>query len=592
MKLLKYLFGTSCVALALSSCDIDNVENYGEMSSSSFPKTEQHGNELLAAVYQNLNAVMANPQMTNLYMMQLASDDCLGGGGENDKLMQSLDLFLNSGASVTKDFYNQRYNGISRANGVISAIPGANISDELKNQFLGEALFLRAYYHFDLASMYGNVPLITVERTEDKPAEVSELYGQMLQDLRDAVEKLPAQNNINERIGHIDKYGAEAMLARVWLFYTGFYCNGTKVADLVSPNYQPMESVALPDGSTLTKAKVVEYITDCVNNSGYSLVPDFRNLWAYTNSYTVNDYTYTQGKGLKWVEDNNGHNPESMFAIKFNKLADWSTTIGYANGLALHMGVRGGEADYGGNFPFGSGWGAGPVAPNLVDDWQAADVDNKDVRLKATIAFWSDYPNHTLGGGGGYMQETEYYAKKWSPISAVDKTQESGYACCFENLMYGTDGWSGNAYNHQLNNIHDLVLIRFADALLMHSELTETVDGINKVRERAGLDPIGSYSLNALQNERRWELACEGIRFNDLRRWHIAASALAKQQNVKIWNYVHEQTTNKPQQGGYAVRYNATAGFQKVPDDVVSMGSMPQNEGWTAADSEYGAWQN
>lgn len=59
----------------------------------------------------------------------------------------------------------------------------------------------------------------------------------------------------------------------------------------------------------------------------------------------------------------------------------------------------------------------------------------------------------------------------------------------------------------QTGNIHDLVLIRFADVLLMQSELKEDVSGINRVRARAGLAPIGAYSLTALQNERRWELA-------------------------------------------------------------------------------------
>lgn len=53
----------------------------------------------------------------------------------------------------------------------------------------------------------------------------------------------------------------------------------------------------------------------------------------------------------------------------------------------------------------------------------------------------------------------------------------------------------------------------------------------------------------------------------------------------------HVPTTNGPQNGGYKARYEATAGFQKVPDEVVTMGSMPQNPGWTESSSEYGAWQ-
>ena len=49
---------------------------------------------VLAGVYQNLNQVCADPQMSFLYYAQLASDDRLGGGGVNDKLMQADDLRL------------------------------------------------------------------------------------------------------------------------------------------------------------------------------------------------------------------------------------------------------------------------------------------------------------------------------------------------------------------------------------------------------------------------------------------------------------------------------------------------------------------
>jgi hypothetical protein len=161
----------------------------------------------------------------------------------------------------------------------------------------------------------------------------------------------------------------------------------------------------------------------------------------------------------------------------------------------------------------------------------------------------------------------------------------------FENAMYGETGGLSGGYgnNFQLDNIHDLVLIRFAEVLLMQSELKEDVAGINKVRGRAGLDPISSYSLTALQNERRWELACEGIRWNDIRRWHIASVALAKQENQPVY-YCGKPGTNDPHNGGYTKRYTETAGFQKMPDSQVSLGSVVQNDGWKDASSEYTGW--
>lgn len=587
------------MAFSFASCDIDDVQNVGELSTGNFPVSQEDGEAVLAGIYQNLNLVNTNPQESFLYFAQLAGDDCLGGGGPNDKLMQAEDLICNYNANMTNDFYKQRYEGINRANTLIAALPNTSMSDELKTQFLGEAKFLRAFYYYELSSMYGNVPLRTVPGGDAiKQGNIEDVWKQILMDLRDASATMPA---VRKTDGHVDKYCAEAMLGRAWLFYTGFFCNGSTIADLTSTNYSPLTSVDLPDGTTLTKQDVIGYIDDCVNNSGYKLVGDFRNLWAYTNKCTVKDYDYTKdakdkdGSALKWVEDdeNGNSNPdetERMFSIKFNKHANWNTGangyngIGYSNQYALHFGVRGGQ-DYANTFPFGQGWGAGPVAPNLVADWKS--IEPNDPRLDATVQDWTKSTTYTKGGGDGFVQETDYYAKKWAPITA--KKDDGSYVSNFEYVMFA-GGWTSDTDNNmQLDNIRDLVLMRFAEVLLMQSELKEDVGGINEVRKRAGLSPIGAYSLQALQNERRWELACEGIRWNDLRRWHIAAAALDRQTNQPVY-YNGQPSKNEAHNGGYAARYNATAGFLKMPDNQVALGTVVQNEGWTDATSEYQKW--
>ena len=568
----------------LSSCTLDTV-NYTEKDQTNFPQTTNDQAQALAAIYQNLNVVNANPQMSWLYVAQLASDDALGGGGENDILMQAEDLLSVSTTNMTEQFWKDRYQGIMRANTLLDAM-GENGDPQTR----GEALFLRAYYYYELSSMYGNIPLTTTsQKVEPVQATAAQIWGQILQDLYTAATTMPATRRTD---GHVDKYCAEGMLGRCWLYYTGMYCNGEDLAGLTSTSYSPLTEVELPDGTKLTKQMVIDCINDCVNNSGYSLVGDFRNLWAYTNRCTVKDYPYTSGakdkdgNALKWVEDdeNGNANPsqtERMFSIKFNKQASWSTTIGYANGYALHFGVRGTAC-----FPFGAGWGAGPVAPNLVSDWKAAEPT--DMRMNATIQNMQDLQGFVLGGGGDFLQESGYYDKKLSPVEA--KKDDGTVSVCFENLMY-PDNWSvAGAENLQLNNIHDLVLMRFAEVLLMQSELTENADGMNNVRARAGL-PAVSYSLQALQNERRFELAFEGLRWNDIRRWHIAAAALDKQTGTKIYNKGIE-TTNTRSGFSYSARYNATAGFQKKPENQVSLseGGIQQNPGWDDASSMYTKW--
>jgi hypothetical protein len=360
-------------------------------------------------------------------------------------------------------------------------------------------------------------------------------------------------------------------MARAFLFYTGFY---------------QKPDVTLPDGSKITKTDVITWIDDCVNNSGYSLVPDFRNLWAYTNRLTKEDYFYTKGKGLKWVEDDNAINPESMFAIKFSKFASWSTTIGYSNQYNLFFGVRGGQ-ELAKTFPFGQGWGAGPVNPGLWTEWENSEPN--DMRREASIARIPDeIPQYTKGGWVDFVQETDYYAKKTSPITSK-KSDGSGYWETFEQDMYNY-----TTVNFQLSNIHDLVLIRFADVLLMQSELKEDISGINRVRARAGLPGISSYSLEALQNERRWELAFEGVRWNDIRRWHIAEQELAKQTNQPTYYQGVEDKNNTTNNGGgYAARYKETRGFVPIPESQIALsnGVLKQNEGWTSGTALYSGWK-
>lgn len=587
MKKFINILATAAIALGgITSCTLDAI-NYVEKTPENFPITSTDASQALAGIYQNLSQVCANPQMSFFYLSTLASDDNLGGGGTNDKLMQAMDLLLNYQNDMTHQFWTDRYQGINRANALLSGVENMQLEDAERQQVIGEAKFLRGFFYYELASQYGRVPLVlTTEVAEPTQPTAAELWGQILMDLRDAAENMPATRQTD---GHVDKFTAEAMLGRAWLFYTGMYGNGDDLAALTSTTYNPLTEVALPDGSTLTKQDVIGYIDDCVNNSGYSLVPDYRNLWAYTNRCTVEDYAYTQGQGLKWVEDDAAVNPESMFAIKFNKLASWQTTIGYANGYALHFGIRGGQ-NYANTFPFGQGWGAGPVAPNLVNDWTAAE--SNDMRCEASIQNVKDLPAYTYGGWSDFVQETDYFAKKQSPVTAqyTDGTGTLQYAPVFEYVMYGENGWQ-NDNLMQTGNIHDLVLIRFADVLLMQSELKEDVEGINRVRDRAGLTSIGSYSLEALQNERRWELAFEGVRWNDIRRWHIAAAALEKQTNQPVY-YLGNPSTNTAHNGGYAARYNATAGFFKIPETEISLanGGLTQNEGWTDASSEYGTW--
>mgnify|MGYP002622003249 CR=1 FL=1 len=585
MKKIFNIAAVAAIALSFASCEkFLDTTNYWSKDSSNFPANATDADQMIAGIYNNLNTTQASSVSANHFLWTIAaSDDALGGGGQNDQKMQATDLLLNYGSDMYNSFYENRYKGIARANAAIEALPNCGVADKL-NQYMGEAFFLRAYYYYELASMFGNIPCPVTSTADATLPQISgeALWGQIIEDCKIAADIMPATQSIGD--GHVDKYAAEALLGRAYLFASGFY----SLSDITLPAYENEAiGVSIAEGSKITKSEVGAYITDCVKNSGYSLVDDYHNLWAYTNRCSIEDEKNPwAGKGYKWVEDDGARNPEAMFMIKFNTQPSWSTTIGYSNQYALYLGIRGTSTANGECMPFGTGWGMCPVSPQLVDDWKA--IEPNDPRLDASIVSVDKFNAYTFGADSN-IQESGYYQTKVMPVIAWSDSDEK-YMKTFVNVMFPGLTWSsGNEDNFQLNSINDLVLIRFAEVLLMDAEINNNQASFDRIRARAGL-PSKTISEENIRNERRWEFAFEGLRFNDLRRYgeSYAAAALDKQEGVKVWNNGVEGTNNASKyNGGYGNRYKATKGFVPLPSSQISLSAgageeykFTQNEGW------------
>ena len=590
MKKIFQIAATLALALSFASCEsFLDTTNYWSKDSSNFPVNATDANQMIAGIYNNLNVSIGNNVHVNHFLWSVAaSDDALGGGGQNDQTMQAEDLLLNYGTDMFNNFYVDRYKGIARANAAIEALPNCGVSE--LNQMMGEAFFLRAWYYYELGSMFGNIPCPVTTTADPTQPQISgeALWGQIIEDCKIAADIMPARQSIGD--GHVDKYAAEALMGRAYLFASGFY----GLSDITLPAYENEAiGVSIAEGTKISKAEVGQYITDCVNNSGYTLVDDYHNLWAYTNKCSIDDPKNPwSGKGYKWVEDDGARNPEAMFIIKFNTQPSWSTTIGYSNQTCLFMGVRGQSLDNGECMPFGTGWGMCPVSPQLVDDWKA--IEPNDARLDASIIPVGNFSGTYVFGGDSNIQESGYYQTKNMPVIAWGETEDGGkYFKSFTNVMFPNLTWSsGNEDNFQLNSVNDMVMIRFAEVLLMDAEINGNQASFDRVRARAGLSskPINDENI---RNERRWELAFEGVRFNDLRRYGeaYAVAALDKQEGVKVWNNGVEGTNNASKyNGSYGERYKATKGFVKIPSSQISLSAgageeytFTQNEGWGAS---------
>ncbi|OCW95931.1 hypothetical protein A9168_01200 [Macellibacteroides sp. HH-ZS] len=567
-------------ALLFTSCEsFLDTESYTKKTTGNYPVTEKDAIQLVTGVYATLNKPIANCQNTYFYLSELASDDRFGGGGENDKDMQVMDHLLYTNINRFQSFWSDRYSGINRANMAIANLDKV-ANETMRNQMMGETLTLRAFFYNELVEMFGSVPLITtvpqnVAEAQTYPAQspVDEIYASIAADLKKAIEIMPNKkwNETVSGAGHLTKWTAEALLGRVFLFYTGFY--GKESLPLMGE-----------DGTiagSISKEEVAAALKDCIDNSGHSLVSDYRSLWPYSNKLSKKDYPYVKN-APDWVKD--GENPEQVFAIKCSHLADWSTTIGYSNQYMLHFAIRshGGADQYKKLFPFGQGWGAGPVSPKLWKEWQAAEPN--DPRREASILDGSKTDGYVYGADK-QMEETGLWQKKIVATTGAKEYNTDGtIKTLFNSFTSSTDYYGDGADDDfQLGHEIDLNVIRFADVLLMHSEITKTADGMNQVRARAGL-PAVTYSETALRNERRWELAFEGTRWADIRRWGIAEQALNNQLGSDIWNR-GVATVMKNQGAGYAARYAATKGFMPIPQSEIDLsnGVLKQNAGWDAS---------
>lgn len=576
MKRILY-FISAAILTSLMSCEnFLDTKNYNEKDLTNFPRTVEDANQMLTGAYASLNMDI----LSGFYLAELASDDRFGGGGEGDKQMHAIDRLMQVGTDMCGGLWRARYRGIERTNLLFENIDRVKgwKNEQEKKQIIGEAHFLRALFYFELAQVYGEVPLVlTTEALNLPKSPANAVYAQITFDLKNAIEMMDVAQYNADHAGHATKWSAEALMARIFLFYTGYY---------------KKEALPLAAEGSVTKAEVINWLEDCIANSGHGLIKDdtnpgngFYNLWPYSNEYTALDYQWAQDKKVKWAGDGN---KETVFAIRYNNFGSWDYT-GYTNMHATHFGLRTPNGNKS-TFPFGEGYGAGPVNPQLVSAWTAAEPN--DIRLWGSIIdIENDLPNFQWGADL-QMEETGYFQKKYVAITAYDHkmTENDGsfhFLTSYSRLMYNTP-----EAPVELASTQDLALIRFADVLLMHSELTQTATGINEVRKRAGLTEIGGYTLDALKRERRFELAFEGLRWYDLMRWGDAVTALGKQGEAMVRNMGGDAVQMASYGGGWAARYTATGGFWPIPQTQItrSGGVLTQNKGWETSDAVYMGW--
>lgn len=586
---------TALLTVMLTACEdsLDTV-NYSKYDTSTFPVSEKDAEQIITSIYNRLGEVYKAPEGATIFIHNMAADDMFGGGSTSNTGAQGLDrlMYVSTDNSTVQGTWKTFYEVTFRSNYAIAEIP--KIADDKfsstdwKNYLIGQAHFLRAWAYWEMANLYETFPLLTSTEPVNNPrSDVESIYSAIKENLLTAIDLMPARYGYSREdglAGRTTRYAAEALLARIWLFYTGFY--------------------GKTDMLGLTKREVIEYLKDCRDNSGFGLENDPREIWPYTNDYSSGaayntDFnTYASKNNLHWVGN---HSKETVWACHFTLMLGHSNTN--YNRMGEYLGLRNPKsAPNDENYPYGIGYTNGTVNPRLVEDW-ATDPDYgfADKRLWGSVLS-VDNASEIYGGGSGgnWMagQSTELPLHTGNDPKEVEKTlfhnkkyivstcySNSDATTIYKNFFYAYGGGLENS--NQYDNRNDAIYIRFADVLLMLDELEETATGMDLLRRRAGLAPYGSYTFERLQKERRFELAFEGVRFNDLRRWYptTAGSVISANQ---VGAYIQYMGNRVP--GGYAEvkgnglqkRYEETRGFMPVPNTQIILTEqvLTQTQGW------------
>ena len=614
----KYILSAAAVlsVTAFTSCNdmLDTDPRVTELTAATFPGKPADVEALNAATYSIMNTLGGGDQSGILnnpfYWWSLMSDDCYGSGGLQDNVAKSLHHFTTASANQYEQDFILLYGGISRANNQIETIDNVDWTGNTvqRNQLLGEGYFMRGLYYMWLTQMYGDVPLITKTTiTDEMKQEVSAetaVFPQILSDFVSAKNLMKVERANGS--GHADKYAAEAYIARAYMFWAGFYKKAGELAKGNPPAIDLVEQEGCSAGS-LSKEDVIAGLKDIVANGGYKLCEDFRSLWQYSNSLLWDEAHDGKGHAYEFIADmkrencfdqpgmGNG-NTEEIFQIQFMNASKWA--IGgtynnprmYSNYLSCFWGLRNGATNDNGKrdktYPFNQGWGQGTPSVNLWQDWTAAETagNYSDIRKLGTlIDLEHELASYTYEKDD--CEESGYGVKKYADVNldACAADNDSWWSMC--------PGYSSSSLDNKQQGDHfeDFYLMRYADVLLMLTELTGDAQYMNQVQKRAGV-PQTAYSWQAIQDERRWEFALEGLRFNDLRRWSgidsgetsIAAKALQAQNGKSITVKGKKGSNMAHMTCSWTKRYAATNGFLPKPQAQITLmnGKLKQNPGW------------
>ncbi len=224
------------VATLLTGCnDWLREDGPGKTELDDFFTSGQTALQAVNAAYYPMAWEYNNTYYSEWFVGDIASDDAVKGGQNLTDMADAYDIEnFKTVASNTLllDYYRAQYQGISRCNFALTYIPTLELDDTMdeamRNRYVGEVKFLRAFYYFRLVRMYGGVPLVdfvidSSEGWKQPRATAEQVYDFILKELKDAEGLLVEKSKMTaEELGRVTKGAAQALLMKVYL-YCGNY---------------------------------------------------------------------------------------------------------------------------------------------------------------------------------------------------------------------------------------------------------------------------------------------------------------------------------------------------------------------------------
>ena len=271
------------IVTLLSSCQ-DFIDEQSYKPSYLLYETAEGVEALVASCYQNQRWTANGENFVR--WEDFGSDIYMTGadGTARDSFHEYSSIAMIPTNSVFSDFWNNNYTAIAFCNLALNYIDNhTKLADDLKGIRKGEALFLRAYYYYDLVKHFGDIPIslepVSSPKVDYVRSPQKVVWAQIISDLRKAWELLPwsADGKITGDYGRASKGAAGHLLAKAYFYRYGTIIGGTQSKS----NMQEDRGAKTSDLDSVIyyASRVANYGEGAGSNSPHALAPNFSDLW-------------------------------------------------------------------------------------------------------------------------------------------------------------------------------------------------------------------------------------------------------------------------------------------------------------------------